>query len=83
MATAFINNYVPATSRTLPTDEVELQSWTFQMENGNTEEISIVDPLIDSAEIATERAKSEFLKNAYRMKNISFASSTVEPGAFL
>jgi len=48
--------------------------WSFQILNGNTGEMSISDPLIDSESIAEERAMSEFLKNAYAVHDISFST---------
>lgn len=48
--------------------------WKFSIDNGNTEELSITDALLDTEAAATQRAKSEFLKNAYRLKEISFVT---------
>jgi len=48
--------------------------WKFNVDNGNTGEMTITDPLLDTVAAATERAKSEFLKNAYRLKEITFVT---------
>lgn len=44
----------------------------FQIANGNTEELTISDPLLDYDEAAEERAKSEFLKNSYELREVRF-----------
>lgn len=46
----------------------------FSIDNGNTGELTVSDPLLDSVERATERAKSEFIKNSYRLKEIGFVT---------
>lgn len=46
----------------------------FQITNGNTGEKVISDPLIDSYAIAEERAKSEFLKSSYKMREVRFST---------
>lgn len=56
----------------LAEDEILGKVWKFQIENGNTGMMSVVDPLLDTEERAEERALSEFLKNAYAVNSISF-----------
>ena len=51
---------------------VPLNEWKFQITNGNTGELVVSDPLLDTEVIATERAKSEFLKNSYAIRKIQF-----------
>jgi len=46
--------------------------WRFRLENGNTSEMSVSDPLLDTEARARERAKSEFLKNGYAKNVITF-----------
>ncbi len=53
---------------------VPLQEWKFQIENGNTGEAIISDQLLDTETLATERAKSEFLKSSYKLKEIRFST---------
>jgi len=55
-------------------EQVPLSEWRFQIPNGNTGVVEISDPLIDSETLATERADSEFLKNSYKLKKVSFAT---------
>lgn len=54
--------------------EVPLQEWKFQITNGNDGVIIISDPLLDNLTAATERAKSEFLKNSYKVREIRFTT---------
>jgi hypothetical protein len=51
---------------------VPVRRWTFQINNGNTGETNISDPLLDTEERAAERAKSEFLKNSYSLHEVRF-----------
>jgi hypothetical protein len=51
---------------------VPVRRWNFQINNGNTGETNISDPLLDTEERAEERAKSEFLKNSYSLHEIRF-----------
>ncbi len=44
----------------------------FQIPNGNTGEVVISDPLLDSDERAEERAMSEFLKKSYSLRVVRF-----------
>lgn len=66
------------TSQTITEDykaeETPLNEWKFQISNGNTGEVLISDALLDSEELATERAMSEFLKNSYKHTTISFST---------
>lgn len=67
-----------ATSQTI-TEETKaentpLTQWKFNITNGNTGEIIISDPLLDTLTAATQRANSEFLKNAYKLKEINFTT---------
>jgi len=48
--------------------------WKFQISNGNTGELILSDELLDSEALATQRAKSEFLKNAYKLNEIRFST---------
>ena len=52
--------------------EVALEEWKFNITNGNTGEVTIIDPLLDTYALALERAKSEFLKKSYRLKEVKF-----------
>ena len=54
--------------------EVPLSEWKFSIPNGNTGEVIISDPLLDSLTVATERAKSEFLKSSYEIKEVKFTT---------
>ena len=49
-----------------------IKVWRFQLDNGNTGEMSVNDPLLDTEERAKERAMSEFLKNGYAQNVITF-----------
>lgn len=49
-------------------------TWEFSMDNGSTGIITVSDPLLDTEAAATERAKSEFLKNGYKHRDISFST---------
>ena len=51
-----------------------LKEWKFQIANGNTGEKTISDPLLDTFDAAQERAKSEFLKNAYSLNTVRFST---------
>lgn len=66
------------TSQTISEDykaeSTPLGEWKFQIENGNTGEMNISDPLLDSEALAQERAKSEFLKNSYKLNEVRFAT---------
>lgn len=59
-------------------DTITVEQWKYNITNGNTGEIVISDPLLDSVERATERAKSEFLKNSYRLKQITFTTQRTD-----
>ncbi len=59
---------------TYKAEYVPLNEWKFQIENGNTGEMVISDALLDNEDLATERAKSEFLKNSYILKEIRFTT---------
>lgn len=66
------------TSETISDDikssEVDLQEWKFKITNGNTGEMTVSDPLLDTETAASERAKSEFLKNSYKLIEIRFTT---------
>lgn len=55
-------------------DAVPLSEWKFQINNGNTGEVIISDPLLDTFGAATERATSEFLKSSYRLREVKFST---------
>lgn len=55
-------------------ENVPVKEWKFQITNGNSGEMTISDPLIENEAIAKERAKSEFLKNSYKLNEISFST---------
>ncbi len=50
------------------------QVWRFEIGGDNTGEMNIVDELLDTEERAKQRAKSEFLKNAYSVRDITFST---------
>lgn len=52
--------------------QVPVKRWKFQLENGNMNSMTISDPLLESETLASERAKSEFLKNGHKLSEISF-----------
>lgn len=66
------------TSQTITEDykaeETPLSEWKFQIDNGNTGEKSISDVLLETEALAQERAKSEFLKNSYKLNEITFST---------
>ena len=66
------------TSETITEDtkaeSVPLSEWKFQIANGNTGEVIISDALLDTEARAEERAKSEFLKSSYKIKEVRFAT---------
>lgn len=53
----------------------DIKKWDFLF-NGNNSGINtvIVEELLDSKDRASERAKSEFLKNSYAKREISFST---------
>lgn len=55
-------------------ESTPLSEWKFQIENGNTGELTISDPLLDTLPLAQERALSEFLKNSYKINEIRFST---------
>ena len=55
-------------------NEVPLKEWKFRISNGNTAEMIISDQLLDTINSATERAKSEFLKNSYKLREVRFST---------
>lgn len=55
-------------------DAVPLLEWKFNIPNGNTAEMIVSDPLLDTFSAAQERAKSEFLKNSYRLREVKFST---------
>ena len=52
-------------------DNVPPKEWEFRLLTGNTGKLTISDPLLDSRERAEERAKSEFLKNSYKLNTVT------------
>lgn len=50
--------------------DVTPMEWKFQIENGNTGELTISDVMLDTEALAIERSNSEFLKNSYEEKEI-------------
>lgn len=67
-----VNSYT--ISEDYKAEETPLSEWKFQISNGNTGEVLISDALLDSEELATERAKSEFIKNSYKHITINFST---------
>lgn len=62
-----------ATGSTITDDtstDVPVLEWKFDITNGNTGEMTVSDPLLKDQTVALERAKSEFLKNSYRLKEV-------------
>ncbi|MFA6691657.1 MAG: hypothetical protein WCR98_06740 [Saccharofermentanales bacterium] len=57
---------------TSTTHNIPYQEWNFALSNGETAVQSITDRLINTAAAAEARAKSEFLKNGYRNKWVTF-----------
>jgi len=53
---------------------VDLIEYKFQISNGNTGEVIISDPLLDTFALAQERAKSEFLKQSYELGEVRFST---------
>lgn len=51
-----------------------ISEWKFQLDNGNTGVKIISEPLLDTEALAQERAKSEFLKNGHKIKEITFTT---------
>ena len=54
--------------------ETPLSEWKFKIDNGNVGEKTISDALLDSQVLAEERAKSEFLKNSHKLKEVTFTT---------
>lgn len=50
----------------------EVIEFEFVLENGMDGVISVSDELLDTQESAEERAKSEFLQNSYKKKEVQF-----------
>ena len=46
--------------------------WKFILDVGGDETVTVTDPLLDSEALAEERALSEFLKNGYKLREVSF-----------
>lgn len=44
----------------------------YHLTTGNTGEMTISDPLLDTDAAAEQRARSEFLKNGYSLSEVSF-----------
>jgi len=63
-----------AVSEDTALEEVSALEWKFQIDNGNVGELAISDELLDTELLATERAKSEFLKNSYKLNEIQFTT---------
>ena len=67
-----------ATSQTISEDykaeNTPSEEWKFQIDNGNTGEMTISDALLETEALAEERAKSEFLKNSYKLQEIRFGT---------
>ena len=55
-------------------DETPIDIWKFQIDNGNIGEKNISDVLLDTEALATERAMSEFLKNSYKLNEVTFTT---------
>lgn len=67
-----------AVSQTITEDykasEAPFLEWKFQIDNGNIGQLNISDQLLDTEALATERAKSEFLKNSYKRNEVTFST---------
>ncbi len=65
-----------ATSQTISEIEkgVTSKEYKFQIMNGNTGEVIIVDPLLETEAQAEERAMSEFIKQSYELREITFST---------
>ena len=64
-----------ATSETItPEEEAKIDPIVhkFELGTGNTESLTVTEPLLDTFDRAFERAESEFVKNGYRRREISF-----------
>ena len=46
------------------------KEWVFGVNNGNTEQITIVDELLDTEPLAREAAMGEMLKNSYALREL-------------
>ncbi len=46
--------------------------WRFEVNNGNSGEMSVQDPLLDTEDRSRERAMSEILKNGYANNSFQF-----------
>ena len=55
-------------------EEVPALEWKFHIDNGNVGELTISDVLLDTEALATERAKSEFLKNSHELNEVRFST---------
>jgi len=53
---------------------VPLKQWKFNLANGKDGTMTVSDQLLDNATAAEERAKSEFLKNGYKMQEVQFST---------
>lgn len=53
-------------------DSVPPLQWKFIINNGNKEELTVSDAFLDTEAAAKERALSEFIKNAYKTREINF-----------
>lgn len=53
---------------------IVVKSWSFEIQNGNTGIMTVVDPLLDNIDRARARALSEFLKNSYANNSMSFTT---------
>lgn len=61
-------------SEELKAENVPLVEWKFSVDNGNIGVMNVSDPLLDTIESATERAKSDFLRNAFMLKEVRFTT---------
>ena len=55
-------------------EETPLTEWKFQIDNGNVGEKTISDVLLETEALAEERAQSEFLKNSYKLNEVTFST---------
>ncbi len=57
---------------------IEAQTWTYEIEKDNSGIVNINDPLLNTDASTKERAMSEFLKNAYVPKVITFGTYLID-----
>lgn len=63
-----------AISEDLKASEAAYSEWKFKITNGNEGEMTISDPLLDTQAAALERARSEFIDNSYKLREVRFST---------